>query len=295
MSDLEQPALADSATVDTTASTQVEPTEQNAEAIQADAALAAELAASQPTEAELADVDFDGEKFKVPAKLKDAFLRYRDYTQKTQETAEEKRAAQAERVQIQEERKTSDGLKKEEFQLWGLDNRLQQLSQVNLQTIRQQNPEYAEQLRDEFIKLQGIRPQLLNSITQKSQAMQLAERERFANLASKADAFLKREIKDWSPAKDAEMESYARGEGIDTKGLAEFMLKSPAIVRVLDKAAKFDQLMKKQLAKPPAPPATPVSRISPAASPATKDPDRMNADEWRKWRDEQIATRNKKR
>src|SRR5882724_5619126 len=40
---------------------------------------------------DLAELEWDGEKFQVPAKLKDAFMRNDDYTRKTQDLAEQRR------------------------------------------------------------------------------------------------------------------------------------------------------------------------------------------------------------
>lgn len=50
-----------------------------------------EVAPSDETPADEEEVDLDGEMVKVPKKIADAILRQKDYTQKTQAVAEEKR------------------------------------------------------------------------------------------------------------------------------------------------------------------------------------------------------------
>jgi hypothetical protein len=60
-----------------------------------------------PPEVETSDddseeVDYEGEKYKLPKKLKDALLRQQDYTQKTQQVAEQRRAIEAQAQQVQQ-------------------------------------------------------------------------------------------------------------------------------------------------------------------------------------------------
>src|SRR6185369_7772790 len=47
--------------------------------------------AEAPAE-DLFELDFGGEKYQLPAKLKESFMLQKDYTQKTQEIAEQRRA-----------------------------------------------------------------------------------------------------------------------------------------------------------------------------------------------------------
>src|ERR1700730_7367382 len=46
----------------------------------------------QPTESDLAQLEWDGATYQVPVKLKDAFMRNEDYTRKTQELAEQRKS-----------------------------------------------------------------------------------------------------------------------------------------------------------------------------------------------------------
>src|SRR6185437_2626655 len=68
--------------------TQTEPETQEA---------AETVAEAEPTEAE---IEWGGEKFTIPIKLKDAFLKNEDYTQKTQELAEQRRILEQNRESI---------------------------------------------------------------------------------------------------------------------------------------------------------------------------------------------------
>ena len=53
-------------------------------------------------EEELDETEFEGKKYRVPKELKDALLRQADYTRKTQEVAEIRRAAESERAAIKQ-------------------------------------------------------------------------------------------------------------------------------------------------------------------------------------------------
>jgi hypothetical protein len=251
---------------------------------------------TEPPEPEDTDFEYEGKKFKVPkdieGELKNALLRHRDYTQKTQEVAEQRKAFEAERTMHQQTVQLAEHVEKEKFQLYQIDHRMAQLSQVNFAALRQQNPELADQLRDEMIALQGQRPQLVNSLTQKHNYLQSTQQQQLAKRADDARAFLMREFKDWSPEKDQALEAYARAEGIDTRQLSQFLIHNPAIARVLDKAAKWDHAAKQRAAKPkPEPPPKPVTRVTGSAASNAKLPSDMTPAEHRLWRQERNQNR----
>ena len=49
------------------------------------------------------EIEYEGEKYKVPKSLKDAFLRQSDYTRKTQEVAEQRKEFERQRDQFQQQ------------------------------------------------------------------------------------------------------------------------------------------------------------------------------------------------
>lgn len=244
-----------------------------------------ELVLDEPTEPEDEEVEYEGERFKVPSKLKDALLRQADYTRKTQEVAETRREVEAKAEMVERQAKAHQEDLKEVAHLVNIDQRLQQFAQVNWQALNQQDPQQAQALHIEFTQLQSQRGQLVSHLTQKQQQRQWETQQNFAKQHHEAEAFIKREIKDWSPEKDRALEAYALKEGIDTKSLSQLVLKSPAVLKLVDKAARYDQLVKAQAKKPtPESQAKPVTRISGAKAAATIDPDKMSNEQWLKWR-----------
>lgn len=239
-------------------------------------------------EEELEGVKLRGKK-EAMERIKAERLMHQDYTRKTMSLAEERRAAQAEREQFQQVRELHSKMDQELFQLRSVDARLAQLRGVNFAALSQQNPEYAQQLRDELIQLQAYRPQLEGSITQKKQQLDLNEQQQTAKLFSEAQAFLMREIKGWSPAKDAELENYAKSHGVNTGELGQFLLRNPQIAVLIDKAQKWDKSIKermttiKQQAAAPKPP----SRIEGGKASTQKALSDMSPAEYREWREKQ--------
>jgi len=236
-------------------------------------------------EEELEGVKLRGKK-EALERIKAERLMQQDYTRKTMSHAEERRAFESERENFTRERQVAEQLENERFQMRAIDTRMQQIAQA-LPQVSQQNPELAQQLRDEFMQLQGVRPRLEGSIAQKQQQMQLAQQQTHAKLFSDAQTFLMREIKDWSPAKDAELEGYAKGLGINTQQLGQFLLRNPAIALALDKAQKWDKSVKERLStiKKPAPaPEKPASRIEGGKAKTQKSVSDMSPAEYREFR-----------
>src|SRR5688572_14468037 len=56
---------------------------------------------------ELDEIEFDGERYKIPKKLKNGFLMQSDYTRKTQEVAEERKAIAAAKEAAKQEAEAS--------------------------------------------------------------------------------------------------------------------------------------------------------------------------------------------
>lgn len=284
----DNPPSAEPATVD---QPPVETTTPGAEAtpqIEGEALATGEETELDEIEEELEGVKLRGKK-EALERIKAERLMQQDYTKKTMSLAEERRAAQAEREQFTQVRELHTKMDQELFQLRSVDARLNQLRGVNFAALSQQNPEYAQQLRDELIQLQAYRPQLEGSITQKQQQLHLNEQRETAKLFSEAQAFLMREIKGWSPAKDAELETYAKSHGVNTGELGKFLLRNPQIAVLIDKAQKWDKSIKermttiKQQAAAPKPP----SRVEGGKASTQKSLSDMSPAEYREYRQKQ--------
>ena len=281
-----EPAAADAAPAATTPAA-TPPTQANAEAPAPDLETI-EQADPDEVEEELEGVKLKGKKDALE-KFRTERLLHGDYTRKTMTLAEERKALEAEHEAHRQTVQLHQVFQQESGQLTALDGRLQFLQKQDLQALSTQDPVKAQTLLIEMSQLQAMRGQLVNSLTQKQQQMQHAEQQETARLAGDARSFLSREIKDWSPTKDVELEKYARGLGINTQRLASFLLRDPAIAVALDKAQRFDQLAKQRATKPTAELPKPVSRVGGAAASNKKSPSDMSPAEYAKWRQERNA------
>lgn len=291
---VEQPDIVDatgSAAATPAPSTQAAPaakaeaSELNPEGLGSEASSATELD-NEPPEPEDAELEYEGKKFKVPKdlepELKNALMRHGDYTRKTQEVAEQRKAVQEARAQFEQTAQLHGALIEDIAQVRGIDARLAQFQQVNWQQLNANNPQQAQALLIEFNQLQAAKGQLAGQLTQKQQQMQSLRQQEIAKRTDEARAFLMREFKDWSPEKDRALEAYAQREGLDTQALSQFLIGNPQIARVLDKAAKWDNSLKQRAAakRTPEPLPKPVTRVTGAAASNTKLPSEMTPEEY---------------
>lgn len=252
----------------------------------------AELLKLLPADDGMEEIDYEGEKHKIPAKLKDAFLRQADYTRKTQEVAEHRRAVEQEREQHQQQVQFQQTHIKEIAQLTGIDERLQQFAQVNWQALNAADPVKAQALHIEYTQLQAHRGQLVGSLTQKNQQMQLEAQRADAKRANDAEAVVMREIKDWSPEKYRELQTFGQSNGIEPETLRRMLINVPQSVKLIDKALQYDKLLKQRSVKPPpAPVPKPVTRVGGGGATNTKTLSEKTPEEYAVWRRERNARR----
>ena len=110
---------------------------------------------TDPTESEQDDegspadeveIELDGQRYKVPATLKDAFTRTQDYTAKTMALAETRRAVEAERQAIAAAAEAQKELLAETFEVHRLEKLLADRyynGRVNWDALEDEDPEYA--------------------------------------------------------------------------------------------------------------------------------------------------------
>lgn len=240
------------------------------------------------------EVEIGGKKVAMPksiaAEIKAGTMRQADYTRKTQEVAEERKAAAAEREQNRQQAAQSQQYIKEVARVHALDDALEQFKDVNWMELSDQDPDRAQKLNFQYQALLQQRQQAAQAVTQKQHEHALAEQQNLAKQVQEADAYFKREIPDWSEERSARLQQFAIEQGLPADKLALMAVQNPALAKLLHKAELFDQLEKKQAMKPraPAAPPAPVTRVGAVRAAAAKDPDKMSPDEWLKWRNDQV-------
>lgn len=221
------------------------------------------------------EVDYEGKKYKVDRALKDALMRTADYTRKTQEVAEQRRAVEAREQALAHQAKAQEEYVKEYAQVMAIDGQLNQFAQVNWQELSDTDPVQAQKLWIQYSQLRDAKGGLEASLQQKQQQRTQAEQQRAFDEQQKtakqiedSRRALASEIKNWSPELAAKLRDFARGDGWSESELNNITV---AQVKSLNRAYSADQLIKSQPApKPPSVPAKPVPQVGSGGAPVSK-------------------------
>lgn len=282
MSELEQPQVGDSEVPEEEVSTtspesEASPTED------------AELDPEQPEETDEEETEYEGKKYKLPKELKEALLRQSDYTRKTQEVAEARKAIEQQREAIQVERQVQQANLQEIAQITAIDQQLAQFGQVNWQALADSDPVQAMKLDRQMRDLQTQRGQIANVITQRQQQLSQWQQQQAATALAEGQRVLAREIPGWNKELAEKLTEYGKTRGYPESFLSSVM--SPQFVIDLYNSYQFTQLRTKATTTPKQVQEKPVTRIAASKGAAVTDPDRMSPEQWLKWRNSQLKKR----
>lgn len=232
------------------------------------------------------EVEYEGEKYKVPAKLKDALLRQSDYTRKTQEVAEIRRQTEAEKQMIAQEREFIQHNLKDVATVTALDQQIAQYQGVNWDQLTESDPVQAMKLERQLRNLQSQREQAAAAVTQRQAHFVQMQQQEAARQLQEGQRVLQREIPGWNESLARELVDYGLKRGYAPEVLQN--IRNPQFVIDLHNSYQFTKLREKAAQKPKVLQEKPVTRIQATKASATKDPDSMSAEEWAKWRNAQI-------
>lgn len=243
--------------------------------------------AEEGDNSELVDIEYDGETYKLPPKLKDALLRQADYTKKTMEVAEQRKeiAATKERVDALANLQTEQlGVV---FQAEQARARLQQLAQTPIGGLSQEEINSLRlDYRDTEQQVAQLTQHAANMISQEQQAraQQAAKaREDCIKAASK-------QVPNFTDQRRTELETLAISMGATPEDIAD--VTHPVVYKLLhlaDIGQKFIDRQRKTSRVEQAQATTPVPVVGGNKATATKDPDKMSTEEWMKWRNKQLS------
>jgi len=237
------------------------------------------------------EVEHEGQKYRIPKAVKPLVMMNADYTRKTQDLAEQRKALGGEQEQFRQHAKLYHETLADQARLINIDDQLNQYQQVNWAALSDQDPVKAQRLQGQFLTLQQQRQALVGQIQEKQQKLSSDAQQRAAKRAEESQAFLQREIPGWSSELDVKLSKFAIDQGFTAEQIRGLAVSSPVAVKVLHLAYLGKQLMDKQrtAAKPKPPSANPVPQVNASRGSATKDPDRMSTKEWMDWRSKSLA------
>lgn len=228
--------------------------DQAAPKVQAKAPTETDVEGEEQPAPEFAEVEYEGETFQVPVKLKEAVIQKADYTRKTQEVAEARR-----HIELQNE-----------------GFRLAQAEQAFAQTIAEPTQQLAiiaartkdlldnwqsltTDQKQELLFLDKQRDGIADAIQVKRHEFQSAQKQALEKLQAQAMESVRKNIPGWSPELAQEITRHALSDGYTQAELNSIV--DPRHVKTLWKARQFDALQAKAKVTP-----TPPKVVKPGAS-----------------------------
>lgn len=193
----------------------------------------------QPEEVE---VEIEGEKYLVPKKISDRFIQHADYTRKTQDLAEMRRVAAAEREAATIETSFRQAIAQETQQLALLDAQISQYSQINWGQMETQDLLRA---RAQLDQLKETRASLAEQVKAKRGEFDQKIQTATAEALQAGQKYIEQHIKGFDQSHKRALMEYGLNEGYTSEELAKVI--DPRIVVTLWKAQQWDSL---QASKP---------------------------------------------
>jgi len=234
------------------------------------------------------EIEYEGEKYKVPKNLKEAFLRHQDYTRKTQEVAEQRRAFEQQQAQEKEHIQRQRQHIQDYAQIHALDMQIKQFEGVDWQKIIEADPVEAMKLDRQYRTLAEMRQGIATRIQQVEAQEAFSQQQHVAKLIEEGREVLKREIPNWSEQTQKSVSEYAISFGFKPEEVAQVI--DPRHVKVLHKAGRLAATVVRPQPRKASSAPPPIQPVGARATPVT-DPDKMSADEWLKWRNSQLKKR----
>jgi hypothetical protein len=193
-----------------------------------------------------------------------------DYTKKTQEVAEQRKALEeyAQTIKVQEEAfqqqvQLQQALIGDVAELTAIDKQLAQFNDVNWQELSDTDFVEAQKLFFTFNQLQQKRSELATGLETKAQQVQQQEAKRLQERIEKGKEILAKEIPNWSRETTQELVAVGKEYGFTDDELGTII--DPRHVKVLHDAMQWRKLQKNSVVK------NKVSQAKPVVKPGAKD------------------------
>jgi hypothetical protein len=193
-----------------------------------------------------------------------------DYTQKTQQVAEQRKEleAYAQQIQLQEQAfqeqmQLNNVLIEDVAKITSLDQQLNQYANVNWQQLSDNDFVEAQKLFFSYNQLQTERSQLVSQFEAKKQQVVQKQSQLMAEKIAKGKEVLAKEIPNWSPETNQALLSTGKDYGFSDAELNSVV--DPRHVKVLHDAMQWRKLQQNSVVKKK------VSNAKPVVKPGSKD------------------------
>ena len=208
----------------------------------------AEATAKAQSEPEIEEIDFNGEKHRIPKALKGAFLMQADYTRKTQEIADRGRSLEERETALQHHGRLHQEHMADISRLATLNDQLTALERFNWAALRNSDPIETQSLWQTYARLHANREHAAGALHHSISRRALDGQRASAKRIEEGHAAVTRDIKDWSADLFGKAAEFAvRDFGFTPQEVVG--VSDPRLLKILHRAYIGDQVLKKQAAE----------------------------------------------
>lgn len=225
-------------------------------------------------------------KVKLPKAIAEELRKERmlkaDYTRKTQAVAEERRALEARKSEIDQHATAQREYIADLAKLHNVDEQLQSYQKVDWDRLYAEDRDQYDSHWRRMTLLKDQRQTLASQVNEKEQKRQSEAHVATQKRYEEASTILARDIPGWGPQIVGEIEKYGVTQGYSQRDLIE-RAADARDVKILNKARLYDELIaKQQKAQKPLPEkqTAPVTTVTTGRAPAAKNPDKMSWSEY---------------
>jgi len=240
----------------------------------------------QPVDDDDVELEVDGDKYRVPKKLESAFLRNRDYTEKTQAIAEERKVIQAEREATMQRARDQETFMEDISTVRALEANLKEYGQIDWNTLARNDPQRALELQIQHQQLREAHSNKIAELDNKVRThVATQEQQEAAETAKTIEVLTKPDPKigwpGYSPAHMTKLAEVAEKElGVTKADLKR--IRSPQAIKILNLSLLGLQSLKTaQTARAkPVVKAQPAQQVRGIGAAVNRDPNKLPIDEW---------------
>jgi len=204
-----------------------------------------EQAAEEPaqTEDDSEEIEWEGETYRVPKKLKPGIMFQKDYTHKTQEVAELRRTVEAEQAAFRQQSEAASHHIRDVAQVVAINEQLAQYDNIDWNKLQQDDPFKATELFQQRTLLKERRDGLAAQIQYNEQQRSQETQQSFAKRYAETNAALQNDpdIQNWHEVAP-KLAAFAQANGVDPVHLREIAVSVP-LTKLLHKAYLGEQLV----------------------------------------------------
>lgn len=237
------------------------------------------------------EIEHEGKKYRVPKALAQERMMHADYTRKTQEVAETRKALE---TQSRQQAESFEALRADHVRVHTLQAQVEAYKNVDWQTALATDPENARLALDQYRALQITLEDASKDLSKKETERLESQRQANAKAIEETGRVLARDIKGWNAQLAGELAKVAGEFGVSQDDLLSNP--NPRDWKLLHELYSLRQQVKKQTTTKRQEAVTavqPARTVNAKSAPPTGLDDRLSTEEWVRRRNAQEAAKRK--